>query len=136
MKKFFKKKPRKWKYDRRRAMKCVLLEKSKTHDGYCKYLVTIAEKDGTIHKQPCYGTDMQDALSRLINTERTVKIEKKMEKNPLIFFLVWMALMAAPVLWHGELAYTPWFILYMFGTFTAMFVFAGLWQNYLEKGKK
>ena len=136
MKKFFKKKPRKWKYDRRRAMKCVLLEKSTKHDGYCKYMVTIGEKDGTIHKQPAYGTDMQDALSRLINTERTVKIEKKMEKNPLIFFLIWMLVMAVPVLWHGELAYTPWFILYMFGTFTAMFVFAGLWQNYLEKGKK
>ena len=136
MKKFFKKKPRKWKYDRRRAMKCVLLEKSTKHDGYCKYMVTIGEKDGTIHKQPAYGTDMQDALSRLINTERTIKIEKKMEKNPLIFFLVWMLVMAVPVLWHGELAYTPWFILYMFGTFTAMFVFAGLWQNYLDKGKK
>ena len=136
MKKFFKKKPRKWKYDRRRAMKCVLLEKSTKHEGYCKYMVTIGEKDGPIHKQPAYGTDMQDALSRLINTERTVKIEKKMEKNPLIFFLIWMLVMAVPVLWHGELAYTPWFILYMFGTFTAMFVFAGLWQNYLEKGKK
>jgi len=136
MKKFFKRKPRKWKYDRRRAMKCVLLEKSKNHDGYCKYEVTIGEKDGTVHKQPAYGTDMQDALSRLINTERTVKIEKKMEKNPLIFFLVWMALMAAPVIWHGELAYTPWFILYMFGTFTLMFLFAGWWQSYLEKGKK
>ena len=133
--KFWKKKSRNQKYDRRRAMKCVLLEKSTKHEGYCKYMVTIGEKDGTVHKQPAYGTDMQDALSRLINTERTVKIEKKMEKNPLIFFLVWMALMAAPVLWHGELAYTPWFILYMFGTFTAMFVFAGLWQNYLEKGK-
>ncbi len=136
MKKFFKKKRKVQKYDRRRALKCELLKKSDTHTGYCKYMVTIGEKDGTVHKKPAYGTDMQDALSRLINTERTVKIEKKMEKNPLIFFLVWMALMAAPVLWHGELAYTPWFILYMFVTFTAMFAFAGLWQNYLEKGKK
>ena len=136
MKKFFKKKRKVQKYDRRHALKCELLRKSDTHKGYCKYMVTIGEKDGTIHKQPAYGTDMQDALSRLINTERTVKIEKKMEKNPLIFFLVWMVVMAVPVIWHGELAYTPWFILYMFGTFTAMFLFAGWWQNYLEKGKK
>jgi hypothetical protein len=136
MKKFFKKRPRKQKYDRRRAMKCVLLEKSKTHDGYCKYEVTIGEKDGTIHKQPAYGTDMQDALSRLINTERTIKIEKKMERNPFVFFLIWMAVMVGPVLWHGEMAYTPWFILYMFGSFTALFLVAGWWQNYLEKGKK
>ena len=127
---------KKSKYEKRRAIDCQLLEKSKTHKGYCKYLVTIAEKDGTIHKQPCYGKDMQDALSRLINTERTIKIEKKMEKNSFIFFIVWMAIMAAPVMIHGDITYTPWFILYMFGSFTAMFLAAGLWQNYLEKGKK
>tara|TARA_Y100000004_G_scaffold20507_1_gene20929 strand:- start:358 stop:771 length:414 start_codon:yes stop_codon:yes gene_type:complete len=137
MKKYFKRKPKpKHKYDKRRAIDCKIIKKSATHKGYCKYKITIAELDGTIHSEIAYGTDMQDALSRLMNIERTVKIEKKMEKNPLIFFLVWMLVMAVPVLWHGELAYTPWFILYMFGTFTAMFVFAGLWQNYLEKGKK
>ena len=127
---------KKSKYNRRRAIECKIVERSKKNPGYCKYDITIAELDGTVHTQPAYGTDMQDALSRLMNIERTVKIEKKMEKNPLIFFLVWMVVMAVPVIWHGELAYTPWFILYMFGTFTAMFVFAGLWQNYLEKGKK
>ena len=72
---------RKQKYERRRAIDCKLLKKSKTHNGYCKYIITIAEKDGSIHKQPAYGVDMQDALSRLINTERTVKIEKKLERN-------------------------------------------------------
>jgi hypothetical protein len=136
MKKFFKKKVRKQKYDRRRAMKCVLLEKSRTHEGYCKYEVTIGEKDGTVHKQPAYGTDMQDALSRLINTERTVKIEKKLERNPFIFFLLWMAVMATPVLIYGDITYTPWFVLYMFGSFTALFAITGWWQSYLEKGKK
>ena len=135
MKKFFKRKPRKWKYDRRRAMKCVLLEKSKTHDGYCKYLVTIAEKDGTIHKQPCYGTDMQDALSRLINTERTVKIEKRLERNPFLFFICWMGVMAIPVIWNGDITYTPWFVVYMFVSFTALFAITGWWQHYLDKGK-
>ena len=128
-------KMKKSKYERRRAIDCELLEKSKTHKGYCKYLVTIAEMDGTIHKQPCYGKDMQDALSRLMNTERTVKIEKKMERNPSIFFLIWLAVMALPVLIHQELTYTPWFILYMFGAFASMFLLAGFWQNYLEKGK-
>ena len=127
---------RKPKYDRRRALDCKLIEKSKKNAGYFKYEVTIGEKDGTVHKEPAYGRDMQDAISRLIWKERTIKVEKKMEKNPLMFFLVWMVIMAIPVIWHGELAYTPWFILYMFGTFTAMFLFAGLWQNYLDKGKK
>ena len=124
---------RKPKYDRRRALDCKLIEKSKKNAGYFKYEVTIGEKDGTVHKEPAYGRDMQDAISRLIWKERTIKVEKKMEKNPLIFFLVWMVIMAIPVIWHGELAYTPWFILYKFGTFTAMFLFAGWWQNYLDK---
>ena len=129
------KKIRKHKYDRRRAIDCTLVEKSKTSPGFIKYEVTIAEKNGRIHKQPAYGKDMQDALSRLINTERTVKIEKKVEKNSFVFFLIWLAVMAAPIAIHGNITYTPWFILYMFGAFTAMFVFAGLWQSYLEKGK-
>ena len=127
---------KKSKYQRRRAIECKIVEKSKKNPGYCKYNITIQELDGSIHTQPAYGTDMQDALSRLMNIERTVKIAKKMEKNPLIFFLVWMLVMAIPVVINGDMTYTPWFILYMFGSFTAMFVFAGLWQNYLEKGKK
>ena len=127
---------RKHKYDRRRAIDCRILKKSTTHKGYCKYMITICEKDGTIHKQPVYGKDMQDALSRLINTERTVRIEKRMEKNPFVFFLIWMAVMAIPVFVKGDMTYTPWFVLYMFVSFTALFVFAGLWQSYLEKGDK
>tara|TARA_R100000234_G_scaffold67966_2_gene41548 strand:- start:534 stop:920 length:387 start_codon:yes stop_codon:yes gene_type:complete len=126
---------KKSKYTRRRAVDCRLIEKSKSNPGYLKYQVTILEKDGTKHTQPCYGKDMQDALSRLINTERTIKIEKKMERNPLIFFLLWMVVMAAPVIWHGDMTYTPWFVLYMFGSFTALFAFTGWWQNYLDKGK-
>ena len=117
-------------------MKCELLRKSDTHKGYCKYMVTIGEKDGTIHKQPAYGTDMQDALSRLINTERTVKIEKKLERNPFLFFICWMAVMAIPVLMYGDVTYTPWFVVYMFGSFTALFAITGWWQSYLDKGKK
>ena len=43
---------------RSRAINCKLLRQSNTHNGYYKYLVTIKEKDGTINKQPAYGTDM------------------------------------------------------------------------------
>ena len=123
------------KYTKRRAIDCKIVEKSKSNPGYLKYMVTIAEMDGTIHKQPAYGKDMQDALSRLINTERTIKMEKKMERNPFVFFLLWMLIMMAPVLIHGEMTYTPWFILYMFVSFTALFLIAGWWQSYLERGK-
>ena len=126
----------KYNFKRRRAIDCKFVEKSKTSPGYLKYEVTICEKDGTIHKQPAYGTDMQDALSRLINTERTVKIEKKMERNPFLFFIIWMAIMAIPVLMYGDVTYTPWFVVYMFGSFTALFAITGWWQSYLDKGKK
>ena len=120
---------------KRKAIRCDLERKSESNPGYYKYNVTIKEKDGTIHKQPAYGTDMQDALSRLINTERTIKVEKKMERNPFLFFLIWMAVMAIPVIIHQDLTYTPWFILYMFGAFSGMFLLAGWWQSYLEKGR-
>ena len=126
---------KKSKYQKRRAIECKIVEKSKKNPGYCKYDITIQELDGTVHTEPAYGTDMQDALSRLMNIERTTKIEKKLEKNPLIFFICWLAVMAIPVIWNGDIAYTPWFILYMFASFAAMFLFAGLWQSYLEKGK-
>lgn len=124
------------KYTRRRAIDCKIVERSKANPGYCKYMVTIAELDGTIHKEPVYGKDMQDALSRLINTERTVKIESKMERNPGILFLIWMSVMAIPVVIKQDLTETPWFILYLFGAFTAIFLLAGLWQSYIERGKK
>jgi len=124
------------KYTRRRAIKCKIVERSTNNPGYCKYDITIAELDGTIHTEPAYGKDMQDALSRLMNTERTIKVEKKLERNPFLFFIAWMALMATPVIWHGDITYTPWFVLYMFVSFTAIFLAAGWWQSYLEKGKK
>ena len=126
---------KKTKYNRRRAIECKIVERSKTNPGYCKYDITIQELDGTVHTQPAYGKDMQDALSRLINTERTVKVEKKIENNSFIFFLIWMIIMAIPVIIHGDITYTPWFILYMFVSFTVMFLVAGWWQNYIERGK-
>ena len=73
-----KKKP---KYDRRRAVNCKLIRKSKSNPGYCKYEVTVAEMDGTYHKEPAYGRDMQDAISRLMWRERTIKVEKKVNST-------------------------------------------------------
>tara|TARA_B100000424_G_C22699830_1_gene381744 strand:+ start:257 stop:643 length:387 start_codon:yes stop_codon:yes gene_type:complete len=126
---------KKIKYSRRRAIECKLERKSISNPGYYKYNVTIREKDGTVHTEPAYGKDMQDAISRLINIERTKIIEKKMERNPFLFFLVWMAIMSIPVLLYGDMTYSPWFVLYMFGSFTALFAITGWWQHYLEKGK-
>jgi hypothetical protein len=49
----------KYNFKKRRAIKCEFVEKSKTSPGYLKYEITICEKDGTVHKEPAYGVDMQ-----------------------------------------------------------------------------
>ena len=123
---------KKSKFNRRRATDCKLLEKSKNHDGYCKYLVTIRELDGTVHKQPAYGKDMQDALSRLMNKERTVKIERKLESNTGWIFLIWLVLMGTPAILMDSK--TPWFLLYVFGSVILLFVALTWWYNYINKG--
>ena len=122
------------KYDKRRAIDCKLLKRSSTHNGYCKYLVTIGEKDGTVHKQPVYGRDMQDALSRLINKELTYKVEKKLENNTGLIFLSWLILMGAPALFFGA-HHTPWILAYTFGTIIMLMAIAALWYNYIKKGE-
>ena len=119
------------KYDRRRAIKCKILKKSSSHEGYCKYKITIAELDGTIHDEIAYGKDMQDALSRLINTERTVKVEKKIENNVLWILLIWAAIMGWPTLITD--GGSPMYILYMFISVVTMFGLAALWYNYINK---
>ena len=134
MKKLFKKKERHDKYDRRRAMKCVLLKKSDTHKGYCKYMVTIGEKDGTVHKQPVYGKDMQDALSRVINKELTVKVERKLETNLLFVFLLWILTVGWPVFVFG--ADEPIHLIYGFGSVLVLFLAAAWWYSYVNKGEK
>ena len=134
MKKFFKKKAKSQKYDKRRALKCELLKKSDTHKGYCKYMVTIGEKDGTVHKQPAYGTDMQDALSRLINTERTLKFEKKLESNVGYVFLLWLLIFSWPAIFVDDFS-KPTFLFYAFGSVFLMFTAAAMWYNYISKGK-
>jgi len=123
--------PKKHKYDRRRAMKAELLKRSKTHQGYCKYMITIGEKDGTIHKQPVYGKDMQDALSRLINIERTVKVEKKLETNVGLIFITWLAIMGGPAFFTDTSS--PWFLLYVFGSVVVAMLVAMWWYNYVYK---
>jgi len=122
---------KKSKYERRRAIDCKLLKKSKTHQGYCKYLVTIAELDGTIHKQPAYGKDMQDALSRLMKQELTLKVEKKLERNVGIMFLIWLIIMATPAIVTDTSS--PWFLLYTFGSILTMIFVSSWWYKHVYK---
>ena len=122
----------KYKFKRRRAIECKFVEKSKTSPGYLKYEITICEKDGTIHKEPAYGVDMQSAISRLLNKERTVMVEKKLHNNPLLLFIAWVALMIWPVL-VGIASDSPHMLLYSFTGIAVLTMLGGLWYNYIEK---
>tara|TARA_Y100000385_G_C13077802_1_gene632317 strand:+ start:940 stop:1332 length:393 start_codon:yes stop_codon:yes gene_type:complete len=119
-------------YDRRRAIDCKLLKKSSTHKGYCKYMVTVGEKDGTIWKQPVYGKDMQDALSRVIKKELTVKVERKLETNVGLIFLTWLVVMGAPAIFTDTSS--PWFLLYTFGSVMLLAIIATWWYSHVNKG--
>ena len=122
----------KYNFKRRRAIDCKFVEKSKTSPGYLKYEVTICEKDGTIHKEPAYGIDMQSAIARLLNKERTVKVEKQMSKNPFLVFTMWLAVMSWPIL-VGVTYNTPHMLLYSFGGIIILTILGTWWFNYIDK---
>ena len=124
--------PQQGKHSRRLAIKCAMVEKSKSNPGYYKYMITISEKDGTIHKEPAYGRDMQSALSRLIRKERTFKIEKKF--NTATIFLMWGVIMGWPLLiLRGEMS--PQHLLFSFATIGIIGV-GIIWNyNYIHRGE-
>lgn len=118
---------------KRKAIECKLIRPSKSNKGYFKYEVTIEEKNGDTSKQPCYGVDMQDALSRLINKEITVKVEKKLSKvNPFVFFLGWMAVMVWPAV-MTEQHDSPIFLAYSFLGIIVLGIACWIWYNYVNK---
>jgi len=79
---------------RRKAIDCKLVGPSSTSPGYFKYEVTIQEESGTIHKEPAYGVDMQDAISRLVWTERVEKVNPK--ANIVIIICAWLTTLIVP----------------------------------------
>ena len=131
--KMIKKNRHKHKFNRRRALECTLVEKSKSNPGYLKYMVTIGEKDGTVHKQPAYGKDMQGALSRLINKEMTDKVERKLETNTGVVFLIWLVVMGVPAVFADT--GSPWFLAYVFGSVFLLLFVTMWWYSYIKKGE-
>ena len=77
---------------------------------------------------------MQSAIARLVNQERTVKVEKQLYKNPFMVFLLWIAIMVWP-LFFGLASDSPNMILYSFGGVILLTLLGGVWYNYIEKGK-
>jgi len=123
------------KYTKRRAIDCKLIRRSKSNPGYCKYMITIAEMDGTIHKQPAYGKDMQGALSRLLNKELTVKVERKLETNTGLIFVSWLVLMGTPAIFFGA-QNTPWYLAATFGTIFVLMAVSIMWYRHVTRGEE
>jgi len=74
---------------------------------------------------------MQDAISRLINKERTVKVEKKFYNYPFLLFLAWISVMSWPALIFGVEG--PTLILSMFGGTIVLTLIGTWWYNYIDK---
>ena len=77
---------------------------------------------------------MQDALSRLLNTELTDKVERKLETNTGIIFLAWLVIMGTPAAFLGTMN-TPWLLVYTFSIVIFLAITATLWYNYIRKGE-
>lgn len=117
--------------ERRKAIDCKLIEASKTSPGYYKYRVTIKELDGTIHDVPAYGKDMQDAIERLIWTERYNNVSKKKATAPII-----AVSMISIMILSGILAYeqnNPLWIIIAIGLNIFFGLIAKYIDNYLQK---
>ena len=87
---------------KRKAIDCKLVRPSKSNPGYFKYEVTIEDIEGNTVKQPAYGKDMQDAISRLIWNERIDKVSKVSKKTkvetPILFGIVFLGIIG-PAIW-------------------------------------
>jgi len=79
---------------RRKAIDCKMIGPSSSSPGYFKYEVTIEEESGKIHKEPAYGLDMQDAISRLVWTERVEKVNPK--ANIILIICAWSTSIIVP----------------------------------------
>jgi hypothetical protein len=116
---------------RRKAVKAELLRESKDHPGYFKYKVTIEEVDGTVHDVPAYGKDMQDAISRLVWTERVDKVTSKKGIMP-----IFAGLLLAVVALSGMIAVTknnPLWIVGGLAIGVLSLVISNVVNNYLHK---
>ena len=80
---------------RRKAIDCKMIGPSSSSPGYFKYEITIEEESGKIHKEPAYGLDMQDAISRLVWTERVEKVNPK-ANIIIIIICAWLTSIIVP----------------------------------------
>lgn len=121
--------------ERRKAIDCRLVEASKSSPGYFKYIVTIKEVDGTVHKQPAYGKDMQAAIRRLVSNERAAVVGNTIDRTPdWLVLICWFVLMGIPQVVANITGNELWSQLGIVLTFAGA-IGVAMYGMYLNKGR-
>ena len=120
---------------RRKAIDCTLIRASESNPGYFKYIITIQDTKGNITKQPAYGVDMQDAISRLVWNERTEKVTKVTNKpNTLNLIAILVALVLVVPSSFSIYLDSPYPVLGAIIVILSAFGGAVIFKKYLGKG--
>ena len=119
----------------RKALDCKLVGQSDIDSRYFRYEVTIQDANGDVYKVPAFGKDMQDALSRLVWSERTEAVTKFADKKPwmqvvpmLSLFCV-LGIFAIQSKTHDD----PIWILAGLSSLGAIVGMSVLWSKHLDK---
>ena len=119
----------------RKALDCKLIGQSDIDPKYFRYEVTIQEADGSVHKVPAFGRDMQDALSRLVWNERTDAVSKFASKRPWMQVVPMLSLFCVLGIFaiQSKTHDNPMWILSGLGALGVIVGMAVLWSKHLEK---
>jgi len=117
---------------RRKAIDCKMIGPSSSSPGYFKYEVTIEEESGKIHKEPAYGLDMQDAISRLVWTERVEKVNPK--ANIILVICAWSTSIIVPSIIATKTENPIWILVAFVLAFLLTFFTVQI-EKYFNRGK-
>ena len=119
----------------RKALDCKLVGQSDIDPKYYRYEVTIQEANGEVYKAPAFGRDMQDALSRLVWTERTQAVSKLAGKRPWLQIVPLLSLFCVLGMFavQSSVDNNPMWILVGLAALGAILAVAVVWTKYLDK---
>ena len=119
----------------RKALDCKLVGQSDIDPKYYRYEVTIQEANGEVYKAPAFGRDMQDALSRLVWTERTQAVSKLAGKRPWLQIVPLLSLFCVLGMFavQSSVDNNPMWILAGLAALGTILAVAVVWTKYLDK---
>lgn len=119
----------------RKALDCKLVGQSDIDPKYFRYEVTIQEANGEVYVAPAFGRDMQDALSRLVWTERTQAVSKLAGKRPWLQIVPLLSLFCVLGMFavQSSVDNNPMWILAGLAALGTILAVAVVWTKYLDK---